>query len=527
MGPLLLGLLTASPSLAQDEPEEKIPLDFSLEGYYRVRLHHFNGLYDPDFTGWENEPGTGRYTQQRLRLEPTVAYKDLAKFTFQADLFNDVLFGDNEDLASTALFAEQPSMTGLDGQPTAPFTMRRAWMEFNAKVGVVRVGRQPSHWGLGVLANDGNGFRNTWGEAHGGATFDRFLFATRPIAVVQGITKKEGPDIPLFVIFAVDRLVEDPLTQYYGYKCSDDPEDTDHADCEDDEDHSYTEARNTAARAPNWWTEHEDDVIEFVYAVLYKGEGLDLAGAPADLTAGFYAVNRRQLETSSNVWILDAYAKLDHRNIYFEGEGVTILGHSSAITLPDPSNEADPLAKTPKIWNAVGRLGYELDKVGVIFESGFASGDDNVSDEVFTGRPINPDYNVGLILYEEVISRVSAARWTASGRGLWSNGGVYNSVYTFPSVRVTPLDNVDVIAAFLVAWPHKPDGAVIRLDEDAESNILGWEADLAVKARLHEHVLLSFEGGYARVTDRLPTADVGLAMNDRVWTIQARAAYEF
>ena len=53
------------------------------------------------------------------------------------------------------------------------------------------------------------------------------------------------------------------------------------------------------------------------------------------LTAGFYGVNRRQKETDSNILIVDAYAKSEVANTYFEGEAYHIGGTSRAITLPN------------------------------------------------------------------------------------------------------------------------------------------------------------------------------------------------
>ena len=63
-------------------------------------------------------------------------------------------------------------------------------MEFDVILGKMRVGRMESHWGLGLLANHGNGFDDTFGENHTGATFDRIMFATKPIAVAQTIMGK-------------------------------------------------------------------------------------------------------------------------------------------------------------------------------------------------------------------------------------------------------------------------------------------------------------------------------------------------
>lgn len=530
---ILAGLsVLVTPAQAQDQaaPAEEAPpkpeVTFSLDGYYRARVHHFNGMFDPE--AWDNEPGAGRYTQQRLRLQPVVAYGDLAKFTMMADIMDDTLWGDNTGLAQTPLFAETPTDATLAGVAGAPINVKRAWVETKLPVGILRVGRQGSHWGMGILANGGDGFDDTFGENHGGTTFDRVLFATRPISLVQGIRGKEDPGIPLTAIFAIDRLVEDPLEQYYGYQCDPDVDDDD-ARCDADDDHDYTEPREASDRPANWWTENDDDVLEFVYGLLYRGMDLEWNGEPAELQLGGYAVNRRQVETGSNVWILDAYGKLNYRSIYAEFEALTIQGDSSAITLPGSVNygDGDPLAKTAAISSYVARVGYTTDPFGAILETGFASGDENASDERFTGRALNPDYNVGLLLYEELIARVSAYTWSEAARGLWSGGGVYNSRYLFPTLRYSPAKDWSVTGGFLVAFPHKPDGAVILTDEDAESPILGWEANMAVKGRLNDVVLLSVEGGYAQLSDRLPWENVGVTIDGRAWTIQSRIAYEF
>ena len=523
---LLLPLtLSAAPALAQaqDEPNSGEDLEFNLEGFYRMRWNHFKNLYD-------TEPDSGRYTTHKLRLQPELDYgKGRAKFIMMTDVMDNVVWGDNADLASTSLFAGDPSLTGLDGQPSDTFQIKRAWMEFALPVGLLRAGRMESHWGMGLLANDGNGFDDTFGENNGGNQFDRVIFATKPIAIAQTIAGRDVSPIPLFTAFGVDRLVEDPLTQYYGYDCDpDDPDDSEF--CAQEDDHGYTEEREDTQRDDQWWLQHGDDVIEFIYVVIYRGEDLRWGNSAADLTAGMYAINRKQLESSSNVWIYDAYFKTKFKGIFAEGEALTIQGETEAIALAGAINYeegASPLYKEANIFGGVARLGYERPAYTMMMEAGMASGDDNVSDADFTGRPLHPDHNVGLLLYDEIISRVTQERWGDAGRGLWSNGGVYNSKYIFPHVRLRPLNNMEIIGAYLVAWPHKPDGAIILDDDNAEAKTLGWEADLAIKQRWQEHILFSMEGGLASVTDRLPVEELGLTVDGKAWTVQSRLAYEF
>lgn len=521
-------LLAFAGSARADAPDN---WKFKLDGYYRTRGYVFDGLYAE-----QEKPAT--YMQQRLRLQPELNFEDRAKFTMMADLLDDVVWGDNASLASTALFAADPSNTGLTGAEVPPVRIKRAWMEFKVPVGIVRVGRQSSHWGMGLLANDGNGFDDSFGENHGGNSFDRILFATKPINVATTIAGKPK-DVPLLAAVAVDRLVEDPLIQYYGYSCSvENPDDG----CEQLEAHGVTEERDASRRSDSWWADTEDDVWEMVYALNYKGEavklGKDLVG---DISVGGYAIHRLQGETDSDVLILDGYAKAEVAGALFEGEVVHIGGETRAITLSS-GDPADPYYKNADIWGYVVRGGYQDELFTAMVEHGYASGDDNVTDTAFTGRPIHPDHNVGLLLYDEILARTSAAAWGDAGKALWSGGGVYNSRYVFPNVRVRPLKNWEIIGAFLAVWPDRPDGSSIRCaagegcdQAAATSDLLGWEADAAVKHRFHDHILFSLEGGFAHATDRLPLKDADLAYtvedNGRevgnYVTVQSRIAYEF
>lgn len=529
-------------ALAAGDARAESDLSFDLEGYYRTRGHAFPGFF-------EEQEGNGAFMLHSLRLRPVVARED-ARFMVQVDALRDVLWGDNTSRAATALFAGDPSTTTLEGTEGAAIQLTRAWMEFPVPVGLVRVGRQPSHWGMGLLANAGDGFDDTFGENHYGATYDRVIFATRPLAVAQGILGKEDSGLPLYVAVGVDRLVEDPLFQFWGYSCTPGLSEGDRgfdARCDDDGDgvtdasHPLVdETRTGADRGADWWADPADDVWEMIYVLTFKGEDMEFGGRPATVVAGVYGVHRLQEETDSNVLILDGYLKLQLLDALVEGEVLHIGGDTRAIALPgtyDPSGlTEDPLLKRADIWGYVTRLGYTLGPVTPVIEHGFASGDDNVADADFTGRPLHPDFNVGLLLYEEILARVTAATWSEAAEGLWSNGGVTNSRYLFPTIHFVPREGTEIIAAYLVAWPDRPDGSRILCakgdgvecaEYKATAATLGWEADLAVKQRWKEHLLFSLEGGYARITDRIPVEQADLDPSRRYLTVQGRMAFEF
>ena len=516
-------------------------LKVDVEGLFRTRGYIFPKMF-------ADQERDARYMDMRLRVRPTFNYRDLAKATFQVDALEDVVWGDNADIAGTAIFADDPSNTPISGRSTPSMRVTRAWVEAITPVGVVRVGRQPSQWGLGLLANDGNGLERWFGEKHAGNTFDRALFATRPLAIAQKIAGKKDTDTPMFFAIGVDRLVEDPLTQYYGYKCTQGLTEGEDANydvrCDPDEDgytdieHGYTEERDEERRGGDWWADQDDDVVQMVVALIYRGEDLKLLGSSDDLTVGGYMVRRWQKETDSDVIIGDVYVDAKLKSWRFAFEGLHIGGSSSGMALPgafDPTGELDnPLYKDVAIDSYVARLGYERPNYEVIFEHGFASGDENVADSTFTGRPIHMDHNVGLLLYEEIIARVSAEQWGDGADALWSRGGVYNSRYIFPHARYTPLENIDLIGGFVMAWPHKADGSVILCKDGegcaqsaATAGALGWEVDLGAKIQWHEHLHFSLEFGYAKATDRLPLVVAGLDPDGNFVTVQSRMAYLF
>ena len=241
-------------------------VEFEIEGYYRARGQLFINLFDKEFpkdgardlsvyyldgptdampqdfvTDWQQRfpnattremtqafcrrnpsqcrravtnPDRSGWFTQRGRFEPIVRVGPI-KAQATIDLFDNVVWGDNENLAATPLFAGDPSTTQVDGNLADSIAVKRLWIEWKTALGLLRIGRQPSNWGWGLLANDGNEFRNDFGDANEGAFFDRIIFATQPIALVKGIasaagakTKASDFDSSLILAVGFDKLVE-------------------------------------------------------------------------------------------------------------------------------------------------------------------------------------------------------------------------------------------------------------------------------------------------------------------------------
>src|SRR5690606_39181837 len=103
--------------------------------------------------------------------------------------------------------------------------------------------------------------------------------------------------------------------------------------------------------------------------------------------------------------------------------------------------------------------------------------------------PNNPAYQVGLLLYPLVMSVRTANAYTPTFDALWSGGGVWNSVYFLPQVRVRPLPGLELIGQFLLAFADQNNNQVYDNSNPSggsecglqEHCLIGWEADVAVK----------------------------------------------
>jgi hypothetical protein len=556
---ILVTSLLALPAPADAGPDE---LKFEIDGYYRARWHLFTNLYDKDFPrdggrdvtsyyvddvdtrippnyadawrsrnpgGFPNDlvqsycrevdrfqpaanrtcrrsitnPHVSTWFVQKGRFEPTLSFRGIkAKITI--DVLDNVVWGDNENLATTPLFAGNPSTTQVDGTVTDSIAVKRLWVEWSTAFGLIRLGRQPSNWGMGLLANDGDGFKNDFGDAYQGTVYDRFIFATRPYTLVKGIAAiLEGGTMPKAeddpgIIFAIgfDKLVESSAIPFRKAIT-----DNDNVSDENDEDAGVR-------RSPIWLSDRGDDVWEMIFVLMFKRENWDVGnGNLMDLTLGTYWVNRRQAETDSNIWIGDFYLDWKLRGVFAQFEIYYIFGTSDGLA---PSWEKTTRASIPGF---AGRIGYKRGPLTALVEFGYAAGDDVILDDEFKGRALHRDHNVGLILYEQVLAQRTTERFAANPdtQGLWSNGGVYNSTYINPRVKLAPGDIFEIRLGFLMAWANEVDGAVIPYlgDESittgiTESKLLGTEVDLGLHMKWADgHILSSLEMGYMHAGPRL------------------------
>ncbi|MBI5501329.1 MAG: hypothetical protein HY907_13875 [Deltaproteobacteria bacterium] len=485
---------------------------FDLHGYYRARTHVVGNLMyvldsDPD-----GRKETLEYVTQRLRLQPEIGYGEWVTLHVTVDALDNVVWGDNAGLSSTALFAGEPSQTGLEGSEMPFAYVRHAWLETNVKFGVLRVGRMPSNWGLGILSNDGEGFDEDFGDNWYGDTYDRILFATKPISIVRALMGEEPGDTPLILVASWDKLVEDfqklddrtgePVNPRDGYDSG-------------------------------WLANGDDDVDEWTVAAVWHQEELDWLAPGDSLAAGVYYVYREQPSTSSEIHIFDAFLKLRLWDFFLEGELDAIRGSTKALALgpeDDPPGSELYMLRDADILGWLVRVGWQRGMFTVKLESGQASGDGDVLDANFSNMAVHPDVNVGLLLYEELLAQRTRDHF-ADKKGLWSNGGVYNSIFFMATGVVEPLEDLQFTLGILTAWADEACDVAFQGNlcspDDPHPNI-GIEIDASARYRFWDRrVLAVVEGGWLHPDDETLSLDsFGLAGTD-MWTIQTRLAFAF
>jgi hypothetical protein len=527
-------------------PMADIPLEIDLHGFYRTRVSWIGNIPTGGMVNRQDAKDASFFVQ-RLRLNPTVRYgsdedSPVAALKMQVDGFDNVVFGDNARIARTPLFAEEPSLTNVNGFDwNSSLRLNRVWLEFQVPVGQIRIGRMPSHWGMGILANDGNGL-GEWGDQDQGTTFDRVMFATRPLTIYNALAHGDRSKTPLIFAFLYDKLVEDPVTGLDPPAIGDPSGPGDR----------YTVGPVSGkfeARADTppleFLADNEDDVNEAIGVLLWNDPNLNLNRMSDELTAGYYFIYRWQNSTDSDVYINDLFWRFRTGlgdglpSFVTEGEAVHIGGTSRAISLAGGCGEQVCDKSEANIWGAVGSVGLtgEQERWSTELELGWSSGDGRlIGNDNLTVRALHPDYRVGLLMYQVAIAAQTANNLGEELRPLWSRGGVWNAKHIWPQVRYTIIPGLELHGAFLLAWADELNRTVYANERSDGSTscgfegdcFLGWEADLAVRVKWGENDLMHWdtEAGVMQAGDALAGSELGLS-EEWLWTVQSRIAMTF
>ncbi len=429
-----------------------------ITGEYRLRFNFLGDvpLFTIARTGYPDRLGQNWWIDQWLRLGGSLSWGGTLKLVAELDLAHGMVAGEEAQGVSAAA---RPR----DADPLFPRGVvepRQFYLQWLSPVGQLRVGLQTSHWGLGILANDG-AHEQPFGDYRFGDRVFRLLFATKPL----------GRASDFYVALLGDVVYDDLIAT---------------------------------------WSEGERALQGTVAAFYRKGEGRE------ERTVGFYGVYRDQrrdaldrgrslgFDERLRVGVADVYARWtwdepSGGTLFAAFEGAYVFGETNLTR----TSERDVFAVRQFI--AAGQFGRLGDTWDVVLEAGYASGDSNAEDDVQRRGSMDPDHRVGLVLFPELMAAQTARAATlARSEELFArpqpgtdllptDGGVAGAWYLFPYASWRPMPWLDARLGAVWARASAPvtdpfrqraySRSVNFQGGDPNQRDLGLEVDGALLAR--------------------------------------------
>jgi hypothetical protein len=491
---------------------EPAPLDPSrialdIHGEYQLRYRAMSDLrLEPTLTDASKTAlGQNHYLYHWMRLTPRFQYRDKLAIVGQIDIPRGLILGDT----TVAVEKVRDAMPVTKWYEIHP---RYLYLEYRSPIGILRIGQQGGHWGMGILANDGD-HPEMFGDYQRGSISERILFATTPM----------GKGTPLTIVLAGDLVFEDNTADLFG----------------DDLEYDLNEDGEITSDEKG---QGGDRAFQGVLAVLWRTKAAEL---------GLYGVIRHQEHDREavdeltpfveglTVGVIDATAKFNlpvrgsNAFVYGQLEAAMVVGsttfvRSAYVTTVDPQEERED--EKIKSFGAAAKLGLVhvagegKDRWGDVVaevEYGYATGDANPYDGTTRRFTFDPNHNVGLVLFDQVMAWKTARAATAAqdkdvvnraAPGLQllpSKGGVFGATYLNPRGIIRPKRWLDIKAGVVIAqttadlvdpFQFGALGNAANYDGgDERRHDLGVELDLGVEGRIplesSSVIQLGAEGG--------------------------------
>lgn len=408
-----------------------------------------------------------------LRITPILQITDKLTVIGQADL-TGVLAGDTAH-------DTWPDLTPRDSYDGySNLQPRWLYFEWLTPVGLLRAGQQGNHWGMGIVANDGD-HPSLFGDYRYGNITEQVLFATKPL----------GIDSPFVVALAGNVVYRDNFAiltngdvAWQGILAAFYEQGPDMLGLYGVYRHQ-THDRSSEPNAP--YTEFLDVGV------------IDVAGhfaRPIDLprsTAFVYG----SVEAAMELGNTNIERTLDDGNTTIRAYGGAAV---AGIVLAGRQDVAENGRKgaRPDLWG----------RVVASIEAGYASGDANPYDGTEKRFVFDPNHKVGLLLFDEVM-RWQTARASAAAQDcgllncqrpfpganlLPSNGGVFGAEYLYPTFIYRPRHWMDLKLGSVIAqttadyvdfYRVAKDGAYVNYQGgSSQRHDLGVELDGGFEARV-------------------------------------------
>ncbi len=404
---------TAAPEAAKDKVE------FTMHGYYWMHFSN-ESAFPLDDSGFED--GLNRILDHRLRVKPVLQIGEKLKIASSFDVLAGQVAFDTTQTGRDAVLWPRDTLK-FYGRSLP----RELYLEWMSPVGMLRVGQMTNSWGLGLVANDGEDVEDGFHDTQFGDLVDRVMFVTRPAEAFSQSTFAKAFHVGVAGDFVF---------------------------------------RDTNASAFNG-----DRAFQFIATVFYKMD---------PTFCGVFVAYRNQKYDNGDylhVTLVDVYGKhtfaLDSADttMTVAAEGVVTTGRTDAASFERARDGLDILT-----WGLVARATVDAPSVGLrpSLEFGVASGDGDMQDGRMTQFTMHPDYQVGMILFQDVLGRMSARATdrvsdpsllndpTKGYKLAATNGAITNALYLNPKIRWwlfpdhTGWKDVEIRLAFLWARALQP-----------------------------------------------------------------------
>jgi hypothetical protein len=434
-----LQLLIFDDGRARVKPPEEGLIRLQIHGEYELRLDRMQSFpLDPTETTLLAKPGAvsdslgqNTWLEHWFRITPRFEIGQALALVGQMDVLTGEVMGD----VAHDVWADQTPRDSLNGlnnvQP------RWLYLDWLTPIGLVRAGQQPNHWGMGLVANDGD-HAPLFGDYRYGSIGDGLLFGTKPMGkdgpLTVAITGQYVFKDPTVVLSRGDRAVQGALAAYL-----------------------------------------EDGLNKVGVYGVYRHQWND-SFTSAD---PFFTYDERL-----NVGVIDAAGNFatpvvgQHAWLFGAAEAATILGTTNQIRTQAQSlsgtntNIASYGGATQ--WgivhvaaDTVPTEGQPLDWGDLVaqVELGYASGSADPYDTTQSRFTFDPNHKVGLVLFDEVM-RFQTARAAVAAQDphltnamrtqpgvnlLASNGGVFGAEYINPTAIVRPRPWLDLKGGVVLA----------------------------------------------------------------------------
>ncbi|MCU0694221.1 MAG: TIGR04551 family protein [Polyangiaceae bacterium] len=371
----------------------------------------------------------------RFRLNPEVHVSDNLRILSQIDMLDNLVLGSTPEgyanvpsanggfmrsspsgYAPTGAFQENqvPPSAGVNSARDS-IRVKRVWGEYVTPIGQLRFGRMPSHWGLGILENAGDGFDSDYQS-----TVDRVMFVT-------GIRAWD-----MYFAGAWDLPGEGATSENFSEQQG---QAYDLAQLDDVNQYVVMLMRRKAPALQRLALSRGDVVLNGGMYFAYRTQFLANDDAAPSATAQTIGADPDSIREgyqrrNAKMMIPDLWLQLLYKKFRFELEAVMMRGSMETTPTDGYINRSNPDENGWKVrqYGLATQTEYTTveDRLRLNFGFGWASGDPDVvgpkvagltpgyagfqrqqtTDRTFSTFRFHPDYRVDLILHRHVLSRV-------------------------------------------------------------------------------------------------------------------------